>query len=92
MAKQKDSATEASDYLGRLLKHLHPEIELLPDLIGRCTQIDNVIAGLVARQRIPMTEAEVAAAEADLVKNPVSLPERMQWTPIPPAWVNDLMD
>ncbi len=32
-------------YLARLFKHLAPQCEPLPDLLGLCTQIDNLIAG-----------------------------------------------
>ena len=32
-------------YLSRLFKHLAPQCEPLPDMLGLCTQIDNLIAG-----------------------------------------------
>lgn len=38
---------EATHYLARLLTGLYPECEPLPSLIGVCTQIDNILAGLV---------------------------------------------
>jgi hypothetical protein len=39
-------ATQAYEYLRRLFLHKAPQCEALPDLLGLCTQIDNLIAGL----------------------------------------------
>lgn len=39
------ASDEVKGYLSRLLQSLHPKIDLLPDLLGVCTQIDNVLAG-----------------------------------------------
>jgi len=36
---------KAQGYLLRCLQSLYPNIEPLPDLLGVCTQIDNVLAG-----------------------------------------------
>jgi hypothetical protein len=36
---------KAQGYLSRCLQSLYPNIEPLPDLLGVCTQIDNVLAG-----------------------------------------------
>jgi hypothetical protein len=36
---------KAQGYLSRCLQALYPNIEPLPDLLGVCTQIDNVLAG-----------------------------------------------
>lgn len=38
-----DISGEAHAYLSRLLTHLHPQCEPLPDLMGLCTQIDNAL-------------------------------------------------
>lgn len=42
---------DAYGYLSRLFKTCAPQCEPLPDLMGLCTQIDNLIAGL--RQDTP---------------------------------------
>lgn len=39
------SDVQAYDYLARLFKHCAPQCTPLPDLLGLCTQIDNLIAG-----------------------------------------------
>lgn len=71
-AQKQDEAEQASGYLGRLLQSLHPEIELLDTLLGRCTQIDNVIVGLRLGRRLPAIKPirtekdyEVALARID---------------------------
>lgn len=46
----------AHGYLSRLIQTLHPEVQPLPDLMGTCTQIDNIAAGL---------RADLAAARAE---------------------------
>lgn len=38
-------AVEAHGYLSRMFKNCAPQCEPLPDLLGVCTQIDNLIAG-----------------------------------------------
>lgn len=53
-------ANQAYGYLSRLLITCAPQCQPLPDLLGLCSQIDNLIAGL----RAP---APVAAPPADLV-------------------------
>lgn len=45
LKETRERVVEASGYLGRLLLAIHPQIQLLPDLIGRCTQIDNAFTG-----------------------------------------------
>jgi len=40
-----DIRDKAQGYLSRCLLALYPNIEPLPDLLGVCTQIDNVLAG-----------------------------------------------
>lgn len=40
-----DIRDKAQGYLSRCLQALYPNIEPLPDLLGVCTQIDNVLAG-----------------------------------------------
>jgi len=40
-----DIHDKAQGYLSRCLQALYPKIEILPDLLGVCTQIDNVLAG-----------------------------------------------
>ena len=40
-----DIRDKAQGYLSRCLQALYPKIEILPDLLGVCTQIDNVLAG-----------------------------------------------
>jgi len=36
---------EVRGYLSRLLQSLHPAIDLLPNVLGVCTQIDHVLGG-----------------------------------------------
>lgn len=48
-----DEAARAYGYLSRLFKHCAPQCEPLPDLMGLCTQIDNLIAGLRQRPADP---------------------------------------
>jgi hypothetical protein len=40
-----DIRDKARGYLSRYLQALYPNIEPLADLLGVCTQIDNVLAG-----------------------------------------------
>lgn len=40
-----DCQSDGYDYLVRLLAACAPECKPLPDMIGLCTQIDNLIAG-----------------------------------------------
>lgn len=40
-------ADEAYGYLRRIFEHLAPQCTPLPDLIGICTQVDNVLAGVL---------------------------------------------
>ena len=56
----------AMGYLSRLLKALHPTIEPLPDLLGVCTQVDNVQAG--QREEIARLHAALAAAQVTALK------------------------
>jgi hypothetical protein len=41
-----DEAAQAYGYLSRLFTHCAPKCEPLPDLMGVCTQIDNLIVGM----------------------------------------------
>lgn len=41
-------AAQAHGYLSRLLTHYAPQCEPLPDLMGLCSQIDNLIVGMAA--------------------------------------------
>jgi len=53
---------KAQGYLSRCLQSLYPNIEPLPDLLGVCTQIDNVLAGQKAenaRLREALAECNV---------------------------------
>lgn len=45
-------AVQAHAYLSRLLTACAPTCEPLPDLMGVCTQIDNLLAGL-CKQELP---------------------------------------
>jgi hypothetical protein len=48
---------EAYDYLRRVFEICAPECEPLPDLMGLCTQIDNLIAGYrIALEKIGESE------------------------------------
>lgn len=38
---------DSYQYLARLLRHAAPQCEPLPELLGLCTQIDNLLAGMV---------------------------------------------
>ena len=42
---------EAHAYLSRLLTHYAPDCEPLPDLLGLCSQIDNLLTGMVHVER-----------------------------------------
>jgi NTP pyrophosphatase (non-canonical NTP hydrolase) len=53
---------EAHGYLSRLLTHHAPQCEPLPDLMGLCTQIDNLLVGLAERPTHPV-EAERPTVE-----------------------------
>ena len=46
-AKEVDDVADAWVYLSNVLQAVAPEVEPLPDLMGLCSQIDNLIAGLV---------------------------------------------
>ena len=50
-------------YLSRLLQSLHPTIELLPTMLGVCTQIDNVLAG--QKEEITRLRAALVTARRD---------------------------
>lgn len=56
----RSQAAQAYGYLSRLFKHCAPQCEPLPDLIGICTQIDNLIVGLRQRPADPLTADESA--------------------------------
>jgi hypothetical protein len=56
---------EARAYLSRLLQIKHPTVEPLPDLHGVCTQIDNSLAGLLARAEKAEAERDRLRAERD---------------------------
>jgi len=43
--KAREEERKAYGYLGRLFLHCAPQCVLLPDLMGLCTQIDNLIVG-----------------------------------------------
>lgn len=45
VSPQPDEATQAHGYLSRLLVHAAPQCEPFPDLLGLCTQIDNLLTG-----------------------------------------------
>jgi hypothetical protein len=51
MGEEVDDVADAWVYLSNVLKAVAPEVEPLPDLMGLCTQIDNLIAGLVEANR-----------------------------------------
>jgi type I site-specific restriction endonuclease len=50
-------------YLSRLLQSLHPAIDLLPTMLGVCTQVDNVLAG--QKEEITRLRAALATARRD---------------------------
>lgn len=57
----------ARGYLIRnVIEPLHPNVTPLPDLIGVCTQIDNITAGLRAERDAALRD--LAAARADLAR------------------------
>ena len=68
-----DILDKAHGYLSRCLQALYPKIEILPDLLGVCTQIDNVLAGQQAE--IEKLQAENARLR-DALKNLLSYAER----------------
>ena len=49
---------EARDYLSRLLAHHAPGCEPLDDLLGVCTQIDNLLCGMMTVQEHDEVRAE----------------------------------
>lgn len=56
-----DIHDKAQGYLSRCLKALYPNVKPLPDLLGVCTQIDNVLAGQQAeieRMRAALNQAK----------------------------------
>jgi len=53
-----DILDKAQGYLSRCLLALYPNIEILPDLLGVCTQIDNVLAGQQAENARLRAEVE----------------------------------
>ena len=54
---------EVRGYLSRLLQSLHPAIDLLPNVLGVCTQIDHVLGG--QREEITRLRAELATAKRE---------------------------
>ena len=61
-----DIHDKAQGYLSRCLKALYPNVKPLPDLLGVCTQIDNVLAGQQAeieRLRAALKQARRDARE-----------------------------
>jgi hypothetical protein len=46
-----EDVKDAHAYLSRLLTHHAPQCEPLPDLLGVCTQIDNLLTGYLTRDR-----------------------------------------
>jgi hypothetical protein len=65
LPKQED---DAYGYLSRLLKSCAPQCEPLPDLMGLCTQIDNLVTGL----RMPKQEpsgAELVSGLKQLIES-----------------------
>jgi hypothetical protein len=54
---------KAQGYLSRCLQALYPNIEPLPDLLGVCTQIDNVLAGQQAENA--NLQDDLASAERE---------------------------
>jgi hypothetical protein len=52
---------KAQGYLSRCLQTLYPNIEPLPDLLGVCTQIDNVLAGQQAEITLMLEALEKLA-------------------------------
>ena len=63
IARLRAEQGEARGYLSRLLQFLYPSIEILPDMLGVCTQIDNVLAG--RREEITRLRAELATARRE---------------------------
>lgn len=49
---------EAHSYLSRVFVGRAPQCEPLPDMLGVCTQIDNLLTGLVPEDRAVRAEAE----------------------------------
>jgi hypothetical protein len=75
---------EVRGYLSRLLQSLHPAIDLLPNVLGVCTQIDNVLAG--QREEITLLRAALATARREGMEMPDAF---MQWVKreMPPGTV-----
>ena len=62
----RDEAEKARAYLIRnVIVPLHPTCVPLPDLMGICTQVDNITAGLKAERDAATARAEAAEAVAD---------------------------
>jgi len=55
---------EAREYLGRLLVHYHPTCVPLDDLMGVCTQIDNVMTALPRAGEVAHLQQENANLRA----------------------------
>lgn len=65
---------EARGYLSRLLQFLYPSIEILPDMLGVCTQIDNVLAG--QREEITRLRAALATARREGMEEAAKIGDR----------------
>lgn len=64
IARLRDVSDEVKGYLSRMLQTLHPSIDLLPTVLGVCTQIDHVLAG--QREEIARLRAALATARMEL--------------------------
>lgn len=63
IARLREERDKVMGYLSRLLKALYPTVDLLPDLLGVCTQIDHVLAG--QREEITRLRAALATARRE---------------------------
>jgi len=61
---------EARGYLGRMLQSRYPQIHLLDDLMGVCTQVDNGFGGALRRCE---DELKQVRTELDALKKWVEL-------------------
>jgi hypothetical protein len=66
-----DIRDKAHGYLSRCLQALYPKIEILPDLLGVCTQIDNVLAGQQAE--IEKLRAALKQARRDALEEAMEI-------------------
>ena len=56
---------EVHAYLSRLLTHYAPQCEALPDLLGLCSQIDNLLTGILRERDIAQINASALAVWND---------------------------